>query len=125
MTKFSSHSPDEVHEAVEITDGYFLRIEEGDFKDVEFSFNQVIPREVDDDGNFHMDYDYTIWYSPTLDPELTVAEFEKVVADILHQILMEVANTIQVENIESPEDLLETPADGFEFKEHEILKEEV
>lgn len=120
MVKYSSHSPTEPHKAESIDEGYFIRIDEGPFEGVEFSFQDLKPLSEDGEGNFHMEYGYNIWYSPQTNSELTVGDFRKVIEEILHSIVLEVAEQIDVD---SPEDVLESPSDGPEFSPHEIIGE--
>ena len=106
MIKFSSHSSSEPHKAEHLGDGNFIRIDEGTFQDVEFSFKDITPKGIDESDNFHVNYDYDLWFiPPNIDPETTVAEFEEDIQLILHQMMLEWAETIEREQVDSPEDI--------------------
>lgn len=123
MTKYSINTPENNHFAAGIVDGYFIRIEEGPFKGVEYTYKNLQMKGEMEDGNFLIEYDYDVWNKPVVDDSLTVAQFEEVITPILYQLMESVRDSIQ--EVNSPEDILEVPEEGTEFSEHELFKEEV
>ena len=121
MIKFSAHSPTEAHKGIQ--DNHYLRIDEGIFTGVEFTFKDIMPTQEDAAGNMHMNYDYDVWFTPkNIDENVTVRDFQLVIEDILMQVINDIAKNVVIEDVELDE-LVSEPR-GEEFDQHEIIKEE-
>lgn len=116
-TKYSVQPPDK-HKNKGITTNFFIRIEEGPFKDVEYTYTKVQNNGVDDDDNFHLTFDYDVLYSPV--PKVVREDFEGVLWDILKEILVQTAESIAEETEEEVFDELDTTVPD-EFPLEEIL----
>ena len=91
MSKFT------VHENVQFKEvsksDHFLTIEEGEFKNVSFSFGKIEFLGEDDDGQGHVKFDYDLLEVPDTiilqENAETRERLEGVIGETLHQILLE------------------------------------
>lgn len=91
MFKFSTHENNDFKEVS--TSDHFLTIEEGEFKDVSFSFGKIEFVGEDDEGQGHVKFDYDLLQVPdsiTLQENTETRErLENVIGEILHEILVD------------------------------------
>lgn len=91
MSKFSTHENTDFKELS--ASDHFLTIEEGEFKDVSFSFGKIEFLGEDDDGQGHVKFDYDLLQVPDSiilqESAETRERLENVIGEILHEILVD------------------------------------
>ena len=92
--KYSIHGP-EKHEAKGIPTNFYVRIDEGPFKGVEYSYTTIQNKGVDEDDNYHLTFDYVVLYSPPHLTKVIKKDFDEVLFNILTVILYETAAAIK------------------------------
>ena len=99
---YSVHGP-EKHQAKGITTNFYIRIDEGQFKDVEFTYTKVQNKGIDDaDDTYHLTFDYDVLYSPPRLPKVIQKDFEAVLWEILREILVQTADAISKDVSDDP-----------------------
>lgn len=115
-TKYSVQPPTK-HQGKGITTNFFIRIEEGVFRGIEYTYTQVAHRGIDREDNMKIHFDYDVLYSPL--KEVLQKDFEAVIWEILKEIILE-----SVESIDPPPPELEE-IDELETKHIEFVPEEI
>ena len=121
MTKYSVQPADK-HKAKGIATNFFIRIEEGPYERVEYTYTKVEHRGLDKEDNMKIRFEYDVLYSPV--SKVVQADFEAVLWEILKEILIESADAIP-ETAKEPEvevldELEEKP---IIFRPEEIIPE--
>lgn len=113
--RYSVHPPDK-HKPKGLATNFYIRIDEGEYEGVEYSYLNVKNLGIDEDDNAHLTYDYDVLYSPI--PEVIKVDFEAVLWDILKDILNQVADSIpDIAVPETVDELDETRLDEFQPEE--------
>lgn len=122
MPKYSVHGP-EKHKAKGIPANFFIKIESGPYAGVEYCYNTIRNKGVDESDKYHLTFDYVVLYSPPHLPQVIQAEFEGVLWLILLQILEETTAAIESKEVSTSDvmvvDELDTTKDN-EFKPEEL-----
>ena len=113
-TKYSVQAPGK-HAEKGITTNFFIRIEEGPYKGVEYTYTKVKDRGVEGD-ELKLNFEYDVLSSPI--KQVVQVEFEAVLWDILKEILIEAA-----ENLVEESEVVEI--DELEDKPLEFMPEEI
>ena len=113
MVKYSVQPPFK-HKERGISTNFFIRIEEGPYAGVEYTYLQVAHRGVDGDDNMKINFEYDVLHSPVA--EVVREDFEAVIWDILKEII--------INSIDSVEDEPET-VDDLEDEKIEFVPEEI
>lgn len=91
MFKFSTHENNDFKEIS--NSDHFLTIEEGEFKDISFSFGKIEFLGEDDEGQGHVKFDYDLIQVPDSiilqENTETRERLENVIGEILHEILVD------------------------------------
>lgn len=91
MPKFTTHENNEFKEIS--NSDHFLKIEEGEFKDISFSFGKIEFLGEDDQGQGHVKFDYDLIQVPDSiilqENTETRERLENVIGEILHEILVD------------------------------------
>lgn len=121
MIKYSVQPADK-HKAKGITTNFFIRIEEGPFNKVEYTYTKVEHRGLDKDDNMKIRFEYDVLYSPI--EKVVQADFEAVLWEILKEILIESADAIKEEPKETDVEVLdELEEKPIVFSPEEIIPE--
>ena len=98
VPKYSVHGP-EKHQAKGIPANFYIRIEDGNYRGVEYCYTTIRNKGVDDAGKYHLTFDYVLLYSPAHLPQVNQVNFENVLWGILCEVLEETAKAIKTEEI--------------------------
>ena len=122
VPNYTVHGP-EKHQDKGIPANFFIRIESGDYRGVEYCYTTIRNKGVDESDKYHLTFDYVVLYSPPHLPQVIQSKFENVLWFILCQVLEETAMAVETQEITTSEVMVFDELDrtrGDEFSPEEL-----